>query len=214
MKPQFLEVTPGSEEHFFKRMGVVTASNAHDLLPSKRGGGFKEARRTYMNTLLGEVCTGQHEEINARPLEWGKSNEIAARGAYQLVTGFKVTEGGFVTNLEGRVGCSPDLIVTGQNRGGEIKCPWATRNHIDFLLEGTIKEEWVTQIQYSLWVSGFDIWDFASFDPRMKSKIIDIKMLERDPKMMALFDEIVPQFIHEMDEQLERIGIGFGSQWQ
>jgi hypothetical protein len=43
--------------------------------------------------------------------------------------------------------------------------------------------------------------------------MIEIQIIKRDPEMMALFDEIVPAFIKEMDEALEKIGIPFGTQW-
>jgi hypothetical protein len=210
---EILTVNQGTEEWFRMRLGVLTASKAYDILPSKRGGGFKEARTTYMNQLIAEVCTGHYEEINAKPLEWGKVNEVAARAAYQFESGIEVKEGGFMYAYNKRAGCSPDFIAKTMNKGGEIKCPWNPANHIKFLIEDEIKDEWIAQMQFQLWVSGFDAWDFASFDPRMKTKMIQIKEILRDPKMMALFDEIVPAFIVEMDEKLEKIGIPFGSQW-
>lgn len=210
---RILNVEPGSAEHFKLRLGRVTASNAYDLLPAKRGGGYKQARQTYMNELIGEICTGEHQEINARPLEWGKTNEVAARGAYQLITRLPVEPIGMVTTPDGRASCSPDIKIIGQARFGEIKCPWATVNHINFILDGEVKEEWITQIQFSLWVTKAEIWDFASFDPRMKQKIIDIKTFEKDMRLMSIFDQEVPQFVFELDKKLAQIGIPFGNQW-
>src|SRR5690606_31085780 len=131
------------------------------------------------------------EEINAKPLEWGKVNEIAARAAYQFESGVEVEQGGFIYALNKRVGCSPDFIAKKIKKGGEIKCPWNPANHIKFLVEEEIKDEWVSQMQFQLWVSGFEAWDYASFDPRMKSHMIKIKEIVRDPKMMSLFDEII-----------------------
>lgn len=230
---ELLTVDQGTDAWFKMRLGVITASCAHDLIPtitvkdavySKRDPSkilhpavnkreFKKARQTYMNQLIAEVCTGRHEEINARPLEWGKTNEIAARAAYEFESSTPVKEGGFIYTQNRRAGCSPDFIAVNTLKGGEIKCPWNPVNHINFLLDDEIKDEWITQMQFQLWVSGFTEWDFASFDPRMKTSIIKIKRIERDPKMMSLFDEIVPEFITEMDEKLARIGIPFGSQW-
>jgi hypothetical protein len=211
---QILKVEQGSEDCLKARLGVITASCAHDLLPSKTGkGSFKQSRQTYMNQLIAEVCTGKGEELNAKQLSWGKENEIAARAEYQFEAAEKVQDGGFIYGLDKRVGCSPDGLVVGKNKGLELKCPYSTDTHIAFLLQGKIKDEYITQCQWSMWVAGFDEWAFASFDPRMKMRMIEIQIIKRDPEMMALFDEIVPAFIKEMDEALEKIGIPFGTQW-
>lgn len=214
MIPQIIKVEQGTDAWFKMRMGVITASKAYDLLPAKRGGGFKEARRTYMAQLISEVCTGEFEQMGfLAPLEWGKMNEIPARAAYAFETGQDVTEGGFIYSPDKREGCSPDLLITGRPKGGEVKCPWSTVNHIKFLMDGEVKDEWEAQMQFQLRVSGFETWDFASYDPRMKKKILGIKTYERDEKMQSLFNEVVPQFIYDMDKELEKIGIKFGSQW-
>jgi hypothetical protein len=195
------------------RLGVITASCAHDLLPAKRGGAFKQARQTYMNQLIAEVCTGNGEELSAKQLDWGKSNEIASRAAYSFEANEIVLDGGFIYGIDKRVGASPDGIIKGKNKGLELKSPYSSRTHIDFLVSGIIKDEYLTQVQWSMWVSGFDEWAFASFDPRMKTKMIHYQVIKRDPETMKLFEEIVPQFIKEMDEKLEKIGVVFGSQW-
>lgn len=213
MNTEFQTVEQNSDAWLKMRLGVITASCAHDLLPAKRGGGFKQARQTYMNQLIAEVCTGKGEELNAKQLEWGRSNEIAAKAAYSFEANEIVLDGGFIYGLDKRVGCSPDGLIKGKNKGLELKSPYSSKTHIDFLVNGAIKEEYLTQVQWSMWVAGLDEWAFASFDPRMKTKMIHIEVIERDPEMMKLFNEIVPRFVEEMDEALARIGIPFGSQW-
>jgi hypothetical protein len=213
MNAEILKTEQGSQEWLKLRLGVITASRAHDILPSKKGGGFNKSRQTYMNELVAEVCTGRGDEINAKALSWGKENEVAARAAYQFEASERIEDGGFVYGLDRRVGCSPDGIVTGKNKGLELKCPFSSETHIAFLTEDKIKDEYITQCQWSMWVAGFDVWAFASFDPRMKKHMIKIQVIERDPKMMALFDEIVPGFIEDMNKLLERLEIEYGSQW-
>lgn len=167
-----------------------------------------------MNQLIAEVCTGRGEEINAKALSWGKENEVAARAAYQFVSGEKIQDGGFIYGMDKRVGASPDGIVVGKNKGLELKCPYSSDTHIKFLIEDEIKDEYITQVQWSMWVAGFDEWDFASFDPRMKKNMIKIVTFKRDEKMMSLFSEIVPAFIAEMDAHLEKLGMKFGQQFE
>jgi hypothetical protein len=214
MKPEIIQVEQGSDPWRIMRFGVLTASPAHNLMPNKTNGKRKASWDSYMNTLIAEVCTGTSEELNAKALSWGKENEPAAIASYEFEKGVKALKGGFIYGMNKRVGCSPDILVEGQNRGAENKCPFNSENHIEFLLEDTIKDQYITQIQFSLWVSGFDVWDFISFDPRMSKHKIKVVTLERDPKAMALFDELVPQFISEMDEKLKRLGISYGDQWK
>lgn len=214
MKPEFLIVKQGSPEWLSMRLGVITASPIYDLLPSKKGGGFKQARDTYMNELIGEVCTGHAEELNAKALEWGHLNEPAARAEYEFRKKVSTLEGGFVYGLDRRVGCSPDFRIDGAKKGGEIKCPMTPKVHIDSLLNNEVKEEYIAQIQFSMWVSGFEAWDFVSYHPRMKSNMLHVQTFERDPKMMNLFDEIIPQFIKDMDAKLEKLGVKWADQWK
>jgi hypothetical protein len=214
MKPEIIQVEQGSDLWRSMRFGVLTASPAHNLMPNKKTGKRKDSWETYMNKLIAEVCTGTSEELNAKALSWGKENEPAAIASYEFEKGVRALKGGFIYGDNKRVGCSPDIIVEGQNRGAENKCPFNSENHISFLLEDKIRDEYITQMQFSLWVSGFDVWDFISFDPRMSKHKIKVVTLERDPKMMALFNELVPEFIKEMDEKLAKLGVTFGSQWQ
>jgi exodeoxyribonuclease (lambda-induced) len=233
MNAQFMQVEQSSDAWLKMRLGVITASCAHDLIPTitekeavyskkdptvmlhpaSKKVTFKQARQTYMDQLIAEVCTGRGEEINAKALSWGKENEVAARAAYSFESGEKIQDGGFIYGMDKRVGASPDGIVVGKNKGLELKAPYSSDTHIAFLLHDEVKPEYVTQVQWSMWVSGFDFWDFASFDPRMKKNMIKIVTFKRDEEMMKMFSEIVPQFIKEMDAHLEKIGMSFGSQW-
>jgi hypothetical protein len=227
-----LKLEQGSVEWLKARLGVITASYAHDLVPTiteteavlskkdgkvlhpvKRTVKFRQARQTYLNQLIAEVCTGKGEELNAKALSWGKENEAAARAAYQFESGEKVLDAGFIYGFDKRVGCSPDGLIAGRNKGLELKCPYSSDTHIAFLTQGIIKDEYLTQCQWSMWVAGFDSWAFASFDPRMKKHMIGIKLIERDEKIMELFNEIVPVFIAEMDAVLEKLEIPYGNQW-
>jgi hypothetical protein len=206
----------GSEEWLKDRLGVITASQVYDLLPDARSKAFKykEARRSYMYQLIGEVCTGYSEELNARALQWGKDNEDAAVAAYEFATGNEVEKIGLVYKDESkRCGASADFKIKDKNHGGENKCPITPKVHIDFVLGGIIKPEYLAQVQFGLWVTGWDAWDFTSYHPRMRSKMVHFVTIERDPEMMKYFDEEIPKFIAEMDVELKKIGIPFGSQW-
>jgi hypothetical protein len=206
----------GSPEWLNARLGVITASEAHALLLDARTKTpkYKEARQTYMNKLIGEVCTGYAEELNAKALQWGKDNEEAAIAAYEFASGNEVEKIGLAYKDEfKRAGASADFKIKNKNHGGENKCPITPQVHIDFLLNQAIRPEYITQVQFGLWVTGWDAWDFTSYHPRMKAKMIHYITIERDQELMRYFDEEIPKFIFEMDQKLEKIGIKFGSHW-
>lgn len=206
-----LKLEQGSTEWLKAKLGVISASRVYDILPGARG--YKEARKIYMMELVGQIATGEADEINAKSLEWGKVNESAARAAYAFESGHKVEEIGFIYGPEKRVGCSPDGIIKGLNKGLEIKNPITAKVHVDFLANDKVKPEYIAQVQFSMWVTGFDEWDFCSFHPKFKTCMIGIKTFKRDPEIMASFDKEIPLFAGEMDEMLAKLGLKFGQQW-
>lgn len=202
------DVGQGSLEWQTMKLGVGSASNADAFLAGKT----TAKRLGYMAELVSQVATGIFPEINAKALSWGHDNEDAARSAYEFSTGEIVKEVPFIYKDESmRVGCSPDgKLLT---KGLELKCPFSTRTFIEFLTSDKVKPEYIKQCQFSMWVTGADQWDFANYDPRMKKNMLHIITLDRDEKMMASFNDAVPQFMSEMDLMLKKIGIEFGEQW-
>lgn len=202
------EVEQQSDDWFKMRLGLITASKANVIL------GKGQTRLTYMNELIGEICTGMGaEQISNKACDWGNANEPAARMAYEFLTDQPVMSLGFAYGANNRAGCSPDGIVPSTNKGLEIKCPFTTKMHIDYLINGAVKKEYIAQMQFSMWVTGLDLWDFCSFDPRMKRNQIRPMTFERNDTWMKQFDDAVPQFCLEMDRALESLGFNFGEQW-
>jgi hypothetical protein len=217
MKSFILDQSPqGSPEWLKARLGVITASQVYALLPDSRTKAFKykEARKTYMNELIGEVCTGYQKEIHAKALQWGKDNEDAAIAAYEFASGNEVEKIGLVYKDESkRAGASADFMVKGQEKGGEVKNPIEPVHHINFLDEDFMKPEYEAQIQFGMWVFGWDFWEFGSHHPRMKKKNFLYITRERDLKLMEYFDNEIPAFSKEMDAKLAKIGVSWGEQW-
>lgn len=208
----------GSQEWISDRLGVVTASKAYNVIKKGRGGkGYAATRETYMMELVAEVCTGQSPEIKGKALDWGNENEPFAREAYEAKTFSVVDEVGLIYKDESkRFGASPDGLVS-DDGGIEIKCPFTTPVHLDTMINGTIKPEYICQMQFIMWVTG-RLWiDFCSFDPRMignADKRLCVIRVDRDDKMMEEFDVEMPKFVNEMDLALESIGVEFGRQWE
>lgn len=211
------DIEQGTEEWRMHRLGVVTASRAHDIIKGGRGGKPSEARATYMLELIAQVCTGiVPESASFKQAEWGHENEPLAREAYEAMEFVSVNQCGLIYRDESlRCAISPDGIL--EDRGLEIKNPFTSQVHIATLLDGKIKPEYVTQCQYSLWVTGLDRWDFVSFDWRIRGKpenrLVVVPIL-RDECVMRKFDEEIPKFICDMDEALSSLGFLYGDQWR
>ena len=212
------DLDQGSDEWLRHRAGVITASRAHDIIKTgKAKGSYSESRKAYMLELIAQVCTGLvPDSASFKQAEWGHENEPLAREAYEALEFVSVNQCGLIYRDESlRCAISPDGIM--EDRGLEIKNPFTSQVHIATLLDGKIKPEYVTQCQYSLWVTGLERWDFASFDWRMRgrpeNRLVVIPQY-RDEEVMARFDEEIPKFCAEMDEALERLGFKFGQQWE
>src|SRR5690606_34739320 len=102
--------------------------------------------RTYMNKLIGEVCTGYSEDIDGKALQWGRDNEEAAIAAYEFASGHTVERIGLVYKDESkRAACSADFKIVDRPHGGENKCPLTPKVHIDFILGGIVMPEYISQ---------------------------------------------------------------------
>jgi putative phage-type endonuclease len=204
------EANQGSDEWFKAKLGVISASNASKVVAKKDS----ETRNTYMMELIAQICTGDQEEINSKYLEWGNTYEAAARSSYEFSTGSEITEVPFVFKNETfREGCSPDGIVDGK-KGVEIKCPYNAVHYIKFLTEDKIKPEYVWQYQFALRVMGAAEMDFCQYHPNMKKSPLKILTVHADEEKQKTLEDAVPQFIHDMDKVLEKIGMKFGDQWK
>lgn len=206
----------GSEGWHKERLGVITASQAHALLPNARTKTFqyKEARATYMNQLIAEVCTGHFDNLDTYALQWGRDNEASAIAAFEFATSKTVEKVGLAYKDESRrVAASADFLISGERCGGENKCPINPLYHIDFLLDGEIKQEYITQIQFSMWNYDWDLWFMNSYHPKMRKKNQHHKVIERNLELSKYFDEEVPRFCAEMDKKLKELGFEWGSQW-
>lgn len=199
----------GSTEWLYMKLGVLSASNAAKIIAKKDS----QTRYTYMSELVAQVCTGVPDEIHSKYLDWGSEHESAARSSYEFSTGNKVVPLTFVFK-DGtyRCGCSPDGLVT-VNRGVEIKTPFNAVNYIKFLCDDDIDPDYRKQVQFSIWVMDAGEWDFVQYHPHMKKKPLKRITIPRDEDAMKKFDDLVPEFISDMDIMLKKIGIEFGEQW-
>jgi len=210
------QVEQGSYDWLKLRLGVITASEAGKVISVPRSGKkWTDTKLSYFYTLLGEVCTGEVVEVTAKPLAWGKEHESSARTLFEFTSGVDVSDASIIYKDDSlRCACSPDGLCS-DGRGLELKSPYTTAVFMKFRLGGfdAIKAEYMSQVQYSMWVTGKDAWYFANYDPRMKREGIHHVLVEREQEYMNKFDDMVPEFIEKMDQSLAEIGFKFGEQW-
>ena len=207
----------GSEEWFNIRIGRITASRFGDLLTQPRSKKDKEAgvlsqtTKSYILEKITEVMTGEHKELSGSALAWGKDTEQEAREFYELKYLTEVKEVGFVVKEDNKlIGGSPDGLVE-EDGMIEIKCPYNSNNHIDYLFGGQIPRGYLAQIQGNLGITGRAWCDFVSYDPRIQNEEhkMFVKRIIRDEEFIARIDRAIDIALIRYRELLAHVGITF-----
>jgi len=209
----------GDGEHDFIDFEGTNKTEVQNRLRETLPSVYCDMRQSYMAELVGQVATGVvPEQMSFKQCEWGHKHEDEARAFFELKTGFDVTVPAFIYRDEvQRFGLSPDGLITGEvdgkRYGLELKCPFTTKVFVEFVTCDKIKKEYFEQCQYSMWVTGYDGWYFAKYDPRVKGEKLHYVLVERDQKYMDKYDKAEPDFIRDMDVMLKKMGVSFGDQW-
>ncbi|MCP4493437.1 MAG: YqaJ viral recombinase family protein [Gammaproteobacteria bacterium] len=201
-KPSYtiLKCEQGSGQWLAARKGMPTGSRFGDIITSAGKASQSQTRQTYMMELLGERLTGSAQERYVNPaMERGTALEPSARAWYEMTTGNKVRQVGFVLPPAGRVyGVSPDGLVN-DNSGLEIKCP-LRRGFLSALLADKVPGEHLVQIHAGMWICEREEWDFVMYteEPNLPNML---KTVQRDERIIAGLAEHVPAFCAELDER-------------
>lgn len=199
---KIIECLQGSTEWALARSGVVTASEIDALvsptLEVRKGAGVK----TYLYKKAAERIMGYAEETSGTfAMQNGSLLEKVALPWYEFTNSVTVKRVGFITTDEGKIGCSPDGLIDGRQCGIEIKCPQAA-THLRYLLGGFVPPEYVTQVQFAMYVTGFPEWVFCSYHPHLPPFVIHtIRSLEA----MKAFDAALKPFLADLDDAEQRV---------
>lgn len=130
------------------RAGIPTSSNFSNIVTPL--GKLSKSAEKYANKLVAEIYMKRPitNDFISFDMERGKILEAQAADAYEMVTGEKTTLAGFITDDDGKYGCSPDRFV-GDKGLVEIKC-LKPENHMEFLLSGELSAEHKPQVQGQL----------------------------------------------------------------
>jgi len=171
------------------RRGRITASMVGAIL----GHAPYMTREQAMRRMVREWHGAEPEFTGNVATEYGTFHEDGALAEYQMETGSRVEQVGFLTRSEW-AGCSPDGLV-GLYAGVEIKCPFGKRKMGagDVFKRLSEQPHYYDQIQFSLWVTQRATWDFFQWAPGATAletvKPDSAWRLKNLPKLQAFWDE-------------------------
>lgn len=193
-----------SAEWFAARLGRLTASRVSDMMARTKSGS-SASRANYAWELAIERLTGEPTPSFCSPaMQWGVDTEDRARAAYQIHALVTVEEVGFIEHRTLFAGASPDGLISSDGMV-EIKCP-NPATHGETLLNGTIADKYMKQMQFQMACAGRAWCDFVSFDPRFPEPMqLWTKRIERDDAMIGEIEQSAADFLAEVDATVVRL---------
>lgn len=156
----------------------LTASNAQAI-----GNGGKGLESLIWEVLAAKYSTAEKEQYSNTHTDRGNELEANARSVYEMQTGKKVTEVGFITNdkISKVGGCSPDGLVDDDGLI-EIKC-FDDVKHFKYSILGLEPEsQYQWQMQMQMLITGRSYVDFVAYNPNYHDTILIVRV-EKDEEM-------------------------------
>ena len=197
------EIEQGSAEWFNLRSGIVTASAADALVTPLGKVKTGDAAKTLMVQILAENWIGGAlpSVQGSFDMEQGNFLEQSARPAFTLETGKAVHEVAFIESDDGKIGCSPDGVLTDETAGLELKCP-KMETHIRYILDGVLPPDYVMQVQFSLYVTQWPVWYFMSFRRNFPPLVLKV---EPDEKIQKAIKDALEIFFENYDAAMAKL---------
>lgn len=184
----------GSEDWLRIRKGRPTASQFGKIFTAATGKVSAQARK-YMIHLITECYFP--DRVDWAGNKWtdrGNELEHVGRAAFTIKTGIEVDAVGFVTRMDGIVGCSPDALIRAPGgaavAGLEIKCP-SPQTHLHYALEGKLPDVYKQQVHGGMAVSGLNRWHFLSYTPGWEPFHVVVHRDAYTEKLSAAIDEFL-----------------------
>jgi len=205
-----MDVIQGSPEWLALRAGKVTASRVADVIARTKTG-FGASRANYAAELICERLTGKPaERFTNAAMQHGTLTEPEARAAYEFRFGVDIVQIGFVPHPTiAMSGASPDGLIEADGML-EIKAP-NTATHLDTLLNRKVPERYVSQCLWQMACAGRQWVDFCSYDNRLPTHMqMFVKRIERDDKAIGEMEQMVRDFLAEIDQKLAALESIYG----
>lgn len=194
-----VDVVQNSPEWEKEKLGKPSASNCSKIITNE--GKPSKQRDGYLYELASEIITGKKSNgYKNEFMDEGHIREQEARDFYSLLTGNEIKQVGVIYKDEGkRFLCSPDGLIG--DEGFECKNP-LPKTQVKYLLDNELPSEYFGQVQFSLYVTGFQVWNFFSYVPSMKPLHIVVK---RDESYIATLEKELNKFCEELADIVRRI---------
>ncbi|MCP4262766.1 MAG: YqaJ viral recombinase family protein [Planctomycetes bacterium] len=191
-----------SSEWFAEHAGIPGASSFKEFITTTGKLATKTRRDGYLYKMAAEHLSGSKEEgYQSRDMLAGVENEHRARVLWQIINGVEVEQVGMVyPDEQKRYLCSPDGLID-RKEGLEIKRP-IDKTQIKYLLENRVPPDYYAQVQGSLLVTGFDVWNFFSWSEGLPP--LDLKV-GRDEEFIKKLSDALDEFCLELAGVIRRL---------
>lgn len=167
-----------SQEWWKCRAGKMTGSNALTIANSGKG------LETYIYDVLAQkYASTQEESFSNIHTQRGNELEPIARDMFELTTGKKVTEVGFI-ELDEYTGASPDGYIEQEKSIIEIKCHMNAK-HFKLMVEGEkeIEKGYIYQMHMEMLCAGSEYGYYIAFNPNFGKSLLVFKIM-RDEQII------------------------------
>lgn len=199
------DLEQGTYDWLAARCGLLTASEAKDLLTPRFEVRTGETPKTLLARMLAEKWNGPIEDKATWAMEQGKLIEPEAFDSVQKEFKEPLIKVGFIESDDGRCGCSPDGLTGVPDadgcRGLELKGPQPV-THVKWLLAGGLPDDHIVQVHFSLWLTNFKEWLFVSYRKGFPPLYVPV---EYDRAIAAKIMIAVADFNKKFDAQWARL---------
>lgn len=186
----YTSFSQNSVEWLSARAGVITASEADNLVTPKWKVKEGIGLNTYVAQKLAEKWTGGPiSNAMTIDMELGKIQEDEALPFLSFEYGWQIERPALITDDKATIGCSPDGWVKGGS-GIEVKCPSA-QNHVKYLLGAVVPDDYLAQVQFSMYVTGATYWAFVSYRRGFPTLVLRV---ERDEEAQSAISTALAAF--------------------
>lgn len=196
------DVPQNTDAWFALRAGKVTASGVGGVITPKT---LKASSGLdYLNTLVAETILGKplNTFAGSPVTDRGHDMEADARAMLSLTLDADIEEVGFISSDDGRCGASPDGKLVGIKEGTETKVPMA-KAMVGYALDpDSLYAKYRLQVQFSLWVTGWDAWHLYAFSEVLPSVY---RRVEPDSDVFDAFNAHIPPFLARIDAAVKAI---------
>ncbi len=190
-----------SVEWLSARAGVVTASEADALVSPKFEVRKGKGLDTYLAQKVAEKWTGGPiSNAMTLDMDFGKILEEEAIPWLAFEYDWSIERPALITSLDDKIGCSPDGWLK-EGVGLEIKCP-SPQNHVKYLLANVVPDDYVAQIQFSMFVTGAKEWRFVSYRRGFPNLVLGVL---RDETAQDAISTALESFLPRLETAYERL---------